>query len=117
MHREDIRALLREQTPGSTPDESEVGALQSTLSLLKALPDINPSPDLWKTIERRLEPPVAVPAGKVHSCKFWLRAAAAASILAAALSFAVVANTPRTGALPVIDETGKAITSERYTAT
>ncbi|RPH35719.1 MAG: hypothetical protein EHM91_16855 [Planctomycetota bacterium] len=117
MHREDIRALLRDQMPGGTPEESEVSSMQSTLSLLKALPEINPSPDLWKRIESRLETPVAAPAGKIHSFKFWLRAAAAASILAAALSFAVVANTPRTGALPVVVETGKAITSERYTAT
>ena len=91
--------------------------MQSTLSLLKALPEIEPSADLWKKIEARLETPVSAPVGKVHHFKFWLRAAAAASILAAALSFAVVANTTRTGALPVVDETGKAITSERYTAT
>ena len=94
--------------------------MQSTLSLLKALPEIEPSADLWKKIEARLETPLSAPTapvGKVHHFKFWLRAAAAASILAAALSFAVVANTPRTGALPVVVETGKAITSERYTAT
>jgi len=91
--------------------------MQSTLSLLKALPEIDPSPDLWKKIECRLETPVSAPVGKVHHFKFWLRAAAAASILAAALSFAVVTNATRTGALPVVVETGKAITSERYTAT
>jgi hypothetical protein len=92
--------------------------MQSTLSLLKALPEIEPSADLWKNIESRLETPVTVPAGRIHSFRFWLRAAAAASILAAALSFAVVAKSTRTGALPVVVETGKAISSwsERYTA-
>jgi hypothetical protein len=90
--------------------------MKSTLSLLKHLPDLDPSPDLWQKIECRLE--TQAPAAPVHNFKFWLRAAAAASILAAALSFAVVVNTTRTGALPVVVETGKAISSwsERYTA-
>ncbi len=50
--------------------------------------------------------------------KYWIRAAAAASIMVAALSFAVVLNATRTGALPVVVETGKALNSwnDRYHA-
>lgn len=111
MHRHEIRALLGECQPGSSPDETEVANIQSALSLLKALPDLEPSPETWNRIATRL------PARKPAAFKFWLRAAAAASIMVAALSFAVVANMPRTGALPV-DDTGKAFSSwkERYTA-
>lgn len=115
MHRDEIRALLREQMPGATPDDAEVSRMKSTLSLLKVLPEFDPSPDLWRRIESRLETPSPA---RVHGFKFWLRAAAAASILAAAVSFAVAVNTTRTGALPVVVETGKALSSwsERYTA-
>ena len=110
MHRDEIRALLREQSPGGTPDETEVANIQSALSLLKALPDVEPSPETWKRIETKLRRPVAV--------KFWLRAAAAASIMVAVLSFAVVMSATRTEALPEVDGAGKAIRrwSERYTA-
>src|SRR6185295_11117542 len=112
MHRDEIRALLREQSPGCTPDETEVSDIQSALSLLKALPDLEPSPETWKKIESRL------PQQQPLAFRYWLRAAAAASILVAVLSFAVVMNATRTGALPVVVETGKAITSwnERFTA-
>ena len=110
MHRDEIRALLREQTPGGSPDETEVANIQSALSLLKALPDVEPSPETWKRIETRLSRPVAL--------KFWLRAAAAAAIMVAVLSFAVVMNATRTEALPEVVGAGKAITSwnQRYTA-
>ena len=112
MHRDEIRALLTDQCPGSSPDENEVGAIQSALSLLKALPDIEPSPETWKKIESKL------PARRPVAFRYWLKAAAAASIMAAALSFAVVVNAPRTGALPVVVETGKALNSwnDRFTA-
>jgi hypothetical protein len=112
MHRDEIRALLGEQGPGSSPDEAEVSNIQSALSLLKSLPEIEPSPETWKKIDSRL--PARLPA----SFKFWLRAAAAAAIVVAALWFGVVMNTTRTGALPVVVETGKALKSwnDRYTA-
>jgi hypothetical protein len=110
MHRDEIRALLREQLPGGSPDETEVANIQSALSLLKALPEVEPSPETWKRIETRLHRPVAA--------KFWLRAAAAASIMVAVLSFAVVMSATRTEALPEVVGAGKAISSwnERYTA-
>jgi hypothetical protein len=113
MQRDEIRALLGEQSPGSSPDETEVSNIQSALSLLKSLPEIEPSPETWKQIEAKL------PARQPAAFRFWLRAAAAASIMVAVVSFAVVVKTtPRTGALPVVVETGKAISSwtERYTA-
>lgn len=112
MHRDDIRALLSEQAPGGSPDETEVANIQSALALLRSLPEVEPSPETWKRIESKLPP------RRPAVFKFWLRAAAAASILVAALSFAVVATMPRTGALPVVVETGKAVSSwsERYTA-
>ena len=113
MHRDDIRALLREQDPGSLPDETAVADIQHALSLLKSLPEYEPSPSTWTKIETKL------PAQRPLAFKFWLRAAAAASILVAVLSFAVVMNaTTRTGALPVVVETGRALSSwrERFTA-
>src|SRR5688572_13917237 len=112
MHRDEIRALLRDEGPGSSPDETEVAAIQSALSLLKTLPEVEPSPETWKRIESRL------PRRQPVAFRFWVRAAAAASIMVAVLSFAVTMNPPRTGALPVVVETGKALNSwsERYTA-
>src|SRR5436190_9400735 len=112
MHRDEIRSLLRDQNPGSLPDETEVGSIQSALSLLKALPEIEPSPETWKKITAQL------PSRRPLLTKYWLRATAAASIMVAVLSFAVVMNATRTGALPVVVETGKALKSwnDRYTA-
>src|SRR5262245_4002833 len=112
MHRDEIRALLREQMPGGSPDETEVADIQSALSLLKALPEVEPSPETWKRIESKL------PARRPVALKFWLRAAAAASIMVAVLSFAVVMNATRTEALPEVVGAGKAITSwnQRYSA-
>jgi hypothetical protein len=82
------------------------------LSLLKTLPEIEPSPLTWKKIEAQITPrrPLAF--------RHWLRVAAAASVMVAVLSFAVVMNATRTGALPVVVETGKALNSwsDRYTA-
>jgi hypothetical protein len=81
---------------------SEARALQSSLSLLKALPEFEPPARVWEKIERQLprrEPP---------ALRFWLRAAAAASLVVALLSFAVVATMPRAGALPVV-EGGRAL--------
>lgn len=113
MHRDEIRALLREQTPGGSPDETEVANIQSALSLLKALPDVEPSPETWKRIETKL-----LPQSRPVALKFWLRAAAAAAIMVAVLSFAVVMSTTRTEALPEVVGAGKAIASwnQRYTA-
>ena len=113
MHRDEIRALLREQTPGGSPDETEVANICSALSLLKALPEVEPSPETWKRIETKL-----LPQSRPVVLKFWLRAAAAAAIMVAVLSFAVVMSATRTEALPEVVGAGKAITTwnERYTA-
>jgi len=111
MHREQIRELLKEQ--GCSPDEADLNSIESALSLLKTLPDLEPSPDLWKRIDSKL--PARRPA---RVLKFWLRAATAATIMVAALSFAVLVHTPRTGGLPVVQETGKPLSSwnDRYTS-
>jgi len=112
MHRDQIRELLSEQ--GCSTDEADLRSIETALSLLHALPEIDPSPETWKKIETKL--PSHQPA---RTLKFWLRAAMAASIMVAALTFAVVVNTtPRTGGLPVVVETGKPLSSwnDRYTA-
>src|SRR5437016_587650 len=131
MHRDEIRALLREQTPGSSPEETEVAAIQSALSLLKSLPEIEPSPETWKRIESQLSSPSFAhadqgnsgategkPSRRPAALKYRWQMAAAASILVAVASFGVVMHATRTGALPVVVETGKALNSwsDRYTA-
>lgn len=110
MHRDQIRELLGEH--GSVPDEADVDGIASALSLLRSLPEMSPSPTNWKRIEAKLPPRRRV------ALTPWMRAAAAASLMVAALTFAVVATTSRTGALPVVVETGKALNSwnDRYTA-
>ena len=111
MHRDQIRELLVEQ--GCSPDEADLSDIESALSLLHALPEIAPSPDTWKRIESNLPSP-----RPARVLRYWLGAAAAASIMVAALTFAVVVPTPRTGGLPVVVETGKPLNSwnDRYTA-
>src|SRR5258706_2213054 len=112
MHRDDIRAVLRDQEPGHLPDETELKSIESALSLLKTLPHPEPSPDTWKKLESKLPP------RKPLLLKCWLRAAAAAALMIAVLSFAVVMNTARTEAFPEVVGTGKALSSwtDRYTA-
>jgi anti-sigma factor RsiW len=86
------------------PDcQAESRRTQSTLTLLHALPDLEPSPETWKKIEKRISP------RKAPVLAFWARTAAAASIAVAILSFAVVALMPRARALPVVAETSKAL--------
>ncbi|HLY10885.1 MAG TPA: FecR domain-containing protein [Planctomycetota bacterium] len=111
MHRDQIRELLSEQ--GCSPDEADLKSIESALSLLNALPELDPSPDIWKRIESHLPTPPLAPV-----LKFWLRAAMAASMMVATLTAAVVFHTPRTGGLPVVVETGKPLSSwnDRYTA-
>jgi hypothetical protein len=111
MHRDQIRELLGEQ--GCTPEDADVNGIESALSLLRSLPEIEPAPHAWHRIETKL--------GNQHpgrTLKFWLRAGLAASMMLAALTFAVVAYTPRTGGLPVVVETDKPLNSwnDRFTA-
>lgn len=112
MHRDQIRALLGEHLQGGAPDEAEIARIQSTLSLLRSLPEFEPSPGAWQRIERSLP---ALPAGGMG---FRRRGIAAAALAAAVLLFAVVVMPPRTGALPIVVETGKALNSwnDRFTA-
>ena len=111
MHREDLRRLLEEQRPGQPPDEAEIDRLHAAVSHLTLLPDLEPSPETWKNIESRLPAPVQVrPAsGRPFAIQPWIGSAAAALLLVAALSFAVAWTTARTGALPVVVETDKAL--------
>jgi hypothetical protein len=112
MHRDQIRALLGEHVPGSSPDEAEITRIQSTLSLLTSLPEFEPGAGTWEGIQRRLPAPAAGGIG------FRRRGIAAAALAAAVLLFAVVVMPPRTRALPIVVETGKALSSwnDRYTA-
>ncbi|MBV8880817.1 MAG: FecR domain-containing protein [Planctomycetaceae bacterium] len=111
MHRDRIRELLSEQ--GCPIEEADLKDIESALAHLNTLPEIEPSRDTWKKIEANLP---ARQGARVY--RFWLRAAAAASVMLAALTFAVVVNTPRTGGLPVVVETGKPLSSwnDRYIA-
>jgi hypothetical protein len=110
MHRDQIRELLGEQ--GCTPEEADIDGVASALKLLHCLPELIPSPTTWKKIESKL------PTRRPIAYSLWMRAAVAATVMVAALTFAVVTHTPRTGALPVVVETGKALSSwnDRYTA-
>ncbi|HZE99184.1 MAG TPA: FecR domain-containing protein [Planctomycetota bacterium] len=74
---------------------------------------MEPAPDTWTRIESSL--PAQRP-GRL--LKFWLPAATAASMMVAALTFAVVVYTPRTGGLPVVVETDRPLNSwnDRFTA-
>ena len=79
--------------------QAEAASLQSTLSLLDTLPETTPSPRVWENLsnavdnEPRKTTLVSAPViGAFGSSGLrWLRLAAAASILAAAVSFGYVA--------------------------
>lgn len=88
---------------------------ESALALLKTLPDLEPTPDPWKRIEEQITP-VPTPARRPVFAT-WLRVAAAACVVVALASFVVLATMSRTGALPVVAETGKALSwNEAFTA-
>ena len=114
MHRDQIRELLSEQ--GCPSDEADLKDIESALAHLKALPEIEPSRGTWTRIESKLPSLHSRKATRVYT--FRLGAAAAAAMMVAALTFAVVVNTPRTGGLPVVVETGKPLKSwnDRFTA-
>lgn len=86
---------------------AETRSSQSSLSLLHALPEIEAAPETWKRIEAHLPVPVL---RRAAAFKPWLRMAAAASVLVAVASFAVILTYPRSRALPVVLETSKALT-------
>ena len=89
----------------------ELKTTQAHLALLGTLPEITPAPETWTRIESKIAP------RKTPVFKFWLRTAAAASILVAAASYLMLATMPRSRALPVVAETHKALNwNERFTA-
>jgi len=89
----------------------ELKATQAHLALLGSLPEITPAPETWTRIEAKIAP------RKAASLKAWIRLAAAASILAAAASYMMLATMPRARALPVVAETHKALNwNEAFTA-
>lgn len=75
---------------------------RSRLALLQALPEIETSPETWKKIEAAIAP------RRAAGFRVSIRVAAAAGLLVAALSFAVL-YMPRTRALPVVVGTRKAL--------
>ncbi len=105
--RETLHAHLREafdpeveaHLTGCPECAAEMRELQSTLSLLSDLPEIEPSPGAWKAIESRLPAPVSPR----------LKLLAAAGILIAAVSFAAVLLMPKPAEPPVVSATGKVL--------
>ncbi len=86
------------------PDcQAEIRSARSSLSLLQILPEIEPAPETWNRIKAQIAP------RRAASPVFWARAAAAAGVLAALASFALLIGMPRSGALPVVLETRKAL--------
>jgi ferric-dicitrate binding protein FerR (iron transport regulator) len=107
----DEASAVERHTAGCDACQAEAKTTRSALTLLDTLPELTPDPETWTRLEAKISPKNP----KVF--RFWLRTAAAASILVAALSFAVVLM-PRTRALPVVVENGKALKwNERYTTT
>ena len=103
----EMARALEAHTGGCAGCATEIRDLRSTLSLLPiALPDLDPSPETWKKIEAKLGPTPVRTGGGLRN---WIRLAAAASILVAVASFAVLFQGSRTGALPVVVESGKAL--------
>lgn len=95
---------------GCSDCQSEARSVRSCLSLLGALPEIEPAPETWKRISWRLTP-------RRPSVGFRIPAFAAAGLLAALVAVAVLAAGPRSRALPVVLETRKALTfSEPFQA-
>lgn len=95
---------LEAHTAGCAGCATEIREQRSALSLLPlALPELDPSPETWKKIEAKLAP------RKTAALRTWIRVAAAASVLVAVASFAMLFSGTRTGALPVVVESGKAL--------
>ncbi len=106
---------VRSHLDGCTACSQEYRSAESSLALLETLlenlPEIEATPETWKRIES------SIPPRKPAVFKFWLRTAAAASILVAAASFILLASMPRSRALPVVAETHKALNwNEPFTA-
>src|SRR5437899_2421921 len=90
---------------------ADLETTRTQLALLDTLPEIEPAPETWNRIQANL------PRRTTRVFKFSLRMAAAASILVAVGSFILLATMPRSGALPVVAETHKALTwNEPFTA-
>ena len=81
----------------------EIRAVRSSLSLLQDLPEAEPAPEIWNRINAQLPP------RRAASPFFRSRAIAAAGLLAALAAIAVAALLPRSRALPVVQETRRAL--------
>jgi len=100
----EMARALEAHAAGCAGCATELRESRSALSLLPlALPELDPSPETWKKIERRIAPRKTAP------FKTWIGVAAAASILVAVASFAMLFSGQRTGALPVVRESGRAL--------
>ena len=97
--------------------EADLKHAGSVLSLLKTLPELEPSTENWNRIESKLTEPRPAVESRTAGFRTWLRVAAAASVLVAVASFALLAGMRRTGALPMVVETSKALEwNETFTA-
>src|SRR5438552_16422259 len=79
---------VRSHLDGCPACSQEYQRTRSSLALLEILPDIEATPETWNRIESSL------PRRKPAVFKFWLRTAAAASILVAAASYILLATMP-----------------------
>jgi ferric-dicitrate binding protein FerR (iron transport regulator) len=111
------RSAAEAHQAGCAACAADEKAVVATLSLLHlALPDIDPAPGGWSRLEARLSAP------RVPAFSLWLRVAAAASVLVAAVSFLVLAALPGAESpAPVVADTGEALRwdapyhADRYT--
>ncbi len=100
----ELAAAIRAHLAACPACAAEHRNAESSLALLHALPEIEASPETWHRIQANLpRRRSAAPA------RTWIRLAAAASILVALGSFALILTMRRTGALPVDVGTSKAI--------
>jgi ferric-dicitrate binding protein FerR (iron transport regulator) len=87
------------------PDcQAEARSAQSCLSLLHALPEVDPAPEIWKKISSQLTP------RRAAAFRYRFPAAAAAGLLIVLATVAILAAGSRSRALPVVLETRKALT-------
>jgi ferric-dicitrate binding protein FerR (iron transport regulator) len=83
---------------------AETRGIEAVLGLLRRLPEEAPAPRVWEGVRRGLAPRAASGA-----LAFWIRTAAAASLLVAAFSFALLFVRAPAEARPVVVETSRAL--------
>jgi ferric-dicitrate binding protein FerR (iron transport regulator) len=82
---------------------AEARGLGAALELLRRVPEEDPAPRVWEAIRRGLAPRPSA------ALAFWIRTAAAASLLVAALSFTLLFARAPAEARPVVVETSRAL--------